>query len=162
MGRDGQSERRHRVPAWPGLAPWLDTAITDPCSQTCRQGSLLITLSGDLDLRCADQVATQLTGQPDQAVTSMVIDLCRVTFLSSAGLRAVTDVLDRARWLGLPCELVVTTGPVLRLLELVGTTHRYSVRGDRVRGNWVRGDRTDAAPVVSALHDRARSWQHTA
>jgi anti-sigma B factor antagonist len=96
----------------------------------------LITVSGEIDMRTAPRLRTELRDVLAEPATGpVVVDLTAVTFLSSAGLAILADAHHEARRRGRPLALVVDhfTTAVIRPLQTVGLdglVASYSVLGD--------------------------------
>jgi anti-sigma B factor antagonist len=85
-----------------------------------RDGSLLVSISGEFDLGATpefERVVSELTGGGLRAVE---IDLRRVTFIDSTGLRMLVDVERVARERELPLRIVRGGSAVERVLQLTG------------------------------------------
>ena len=88
---------------------------------------LRLALAGDVDFAAhaalTEQIATLVgAGRP------IVVDCAGVTFLDSMGLRALVGGLHAAAAEGLGFELAEGSQPVLRVLELSGTTDLFAIR----------------------------------
>jgi stage II sporulation protein AA (anti-sigma F factor antagonist) len=94
---------------------------------TDRGDHVLLTLSGDLDLSAHTALAAQLTTLIAVG-HAVVVDCSAVTFLDSMGLNALIEGLRAAEAAELGFELAGPSRPVLRVLELSGTTGLFPVR----------------------------------
>ena len=87
-----------------------------------------VEVSGELDLltepTLIEAVRNALTGE---APSRAVIDLTRIEFIDSSGLRALLVCRGTAEERGVALSLVVGDGPVGRLLDLAGVTDWFSV-----------------------------------
>lgn len=87
-------------------------------------GHVSLTLIGELDLAYADEVIERF-GRLGKAGARVRLDLSRVTFLDSTGLRAIITVLNSASRDGWQLEVGRdVTRQVRRVLELSGMTER--------------------------------------
>jgi anti-sigma B factor antagonist len=89
--------------------------------------SVVIEISGALDLVSAPRLAELLTCRLRSAVTRMVIDLSEVSFVSSAGVRVLARAQLLARQLGV--NLSIDAGvprPATRALDIAGLGNRVS------------------------------------
>jgi anti-anti-sigma factor len=84
-----------------------------------RESSVLVRLSGEIDLAAVEAIETELLPLEDRFPT-VILDLRRVTFLDSTGLRAIVSADARARKNG--AELKIVRGPeqVQKILYLAG------------------------------------------
>jgi anti-sigma B factor antagonist len=84
-----------------------------------REGSVLVRLSGEIDLAAVEAIETELVPLEDRFPT-VILDLRDVTFLDSTGLRAIVSADARARSNGF--ELKIVRGPeqVQKILYLAG------------------------------------------
>jgi stage II sporulation protein AA (anti-sigma F factor antagonist) len=75
----------------------------------------------------------------------VLVDTCRVTFMNSAGMSALVQVLKMCQPRGIDLELAVHGAKVTRPLQLSGLWHRFTII-----------DRRDDAPdaVHEATHKR--------
>jgi anti-sigma B factor antagonist len=84
----------------------------------------VIVVSGEIDLASAPRVELALepfSGQP------VVLDLRRVEFIDSAGLKVLLSQRSRIEESGGDLKLVVGHGAVGRLLELTGVSEAFSI-----------------------------------
>ncbi|MGH8873273.1 MAG: anti-sigma factor antagonist [Acidimicrobiia bacterium] len=93
--------------------------------ETTRIGSHdVIVATGEIDLASAPRVQSAIetfSGQP------VVLDLRRVEFMDSAGLKVLLNQRSRLEDSGGDLRLVVGEGAVVRLLELTGVTDAFSI-----------------------------------
>jgi anti-sigma B factor antagonist len=93
--------------------------------ETMRIGELdVVVATGEIDLASASRVEIALepfVGQP------VVLDLRRVEFMDSAGLKVLLHQRSRILESGGDLRLVVGNGAVGRLLELTGVTEAFSI-----------------------------------
>jgi anti-anti-sigma factor len=84
-----------------------------------RDSSVLVRLSGEIDLAAVEAIENELLPLEDRFPT-VVLDLRGVTFLDSTGLRAIVSADARARKNGF--ELKIIRGPeqVQKILYLSG------------------------------------------
>jgi anti-sigma B factor antagonist len=93
--------------------------------ETTRIGSHdVIVASGEIDLASAPKVESAIEGFSGQPV---VLDLRRVEFMDSAGLKVLLNQRSRLEESGGSLRLVVGEGAVVRLLELTGVTDAFSI-----------------------------------
>lgn len=62
-----------------------------------RDGLVQVVLTGELDLSTVDKVEQELMRVEAQGATVVVLDLSRLTFLDSSGLRLIVGADQRAR-----------------------------------------------------------------
>ncbi|MEU4690176.1 STAS domain-containing protein [Actinoplanes sp. NPDC023714] len=88
---------------------------------TARDGTHVVTLTGEIDLAAADQLLDLLRAEIDTPASVVVIaDLTGVTFLDSAGLGAFVGAYNHAGLAGRRFQLVNPGRPVKRILEISG------------------------------------------
>lgn len=93
--------------------------------ETTRIGSHdVIVVSGEIDLASAPKVESAIEGFSGQPV---VLDLRKVEFMDSAGLKVLLNQRARLEESGGTLRLVVGEGAVVRLLELTGVTDAFSI-----------------------------------
>ena len=65
--------------------------------QTVHGRSAILALVGELDMRTAGQLLDRLAEQRANGVTDVTVDLAKLSFMDSSGLKALIDMHDRAR-----------------------------------------------------------------
>jgi anti-anti-sigma factor len=88
----------------------------------------LLTLAGDVDFAAHPVLAARLEALIGDG-KAIVVDCAGVAFLDSMGLRALVGGLRAAETEGIGFELADPSPPVLRVLELSGTTGLFKIRG---------------------------------
>lgn len=101
--------------------------LTPPFSlETTRIGSHnVVVVKGEVDLASAPEVDKALAKFKSQEV---FVDLRKVEFMDSAGLRVLLAHQTRMGEKGGTMRLLLADGPVLRLLELAGVRDTFSIR----------------------------------
>jgi len=79
-----------------------------------------MTLSGEFDIRCADAAAHALEDLLGRGPDKVVIDLSRLKFMDSTGVRFLVEGLDKAHAGGIELALVDGGEPVRRVLTVSG------------------------------------------
>lgn len=59
--------------------------------------SATVVIVGELDMRTADRLLDCLAEQRANGVTDVTVDLAKLTFMDSSGLKALIDLHDRSR-----------------------------------------------------------------
>jgi anti-anti-sigma factor len=59
--------------------------------------SATLTIVGELDMRTAERLMECLAEQRANGVTEVTVDLAKLTFMDSSGLKALIDLHDRSR-----------------------------------------------------------------
>jgi anti-sigma B factor antagonist len=86
--------------------------------------SIVIALSGELDLESADRLEAAIRDVEGPEIGSIVVDLAEVSFIDSTGLSVLMDAKKRSNG-RLSC-VPSDHDAVTRLLELTGTTEMLS------------------------------------
>ena len=86
---------------------------------------VVVTAYGDIDLAASDRLVEAV--RPYLVTGRVVLDCARITFLDSAGLRALVQLQREAAALGSGFALSEMSDPVRRVLDLSGTTDRFAV-----------------------------------
>lgn len=81
----------------------------------------LIALGGELDVATVGALEQGVAAAIGRGATSVVIDLSELTFVCSSGLAALLRLSRRAARNEFGLELVLGSGPVVRLVELTDT-----------------------------------------
>jgi anti-sigma B factor antagonist len=88
---------------------------------SCTAGVATVTLAGELDLAGKADLRAQVdTLLHDPAVTSVVLDLSRLTFVDSTGIGALVGCLRLADETGKGLRAAGAQGRVASLLDLTG------------------------------------------
>ncbi len=97
-----------------------DQLVVD-CSQSGSE--LRVVVSGELDAATEPQLVALATSAMDHVgVEAVVLDVGALSFIDSAGLRALMLCRDHAAKCGVPMRLMPGDGVVPRLLEVAGVT----------------------------------------
>ena len=84
----------------------------------------VIALAGELDLAGAQRVSQELRRAEAAKVPRIVLDLSRLDFIDSNGIRLILEADARSRTDGGTLELIRGPQPVHRVFELTGTSDR--------------------------------------
>jgi anti-anti-sigma factor len=82
--------------------------------------ALVVSLSGSFDALTADQARKAIGTQIDAGQRQIVLDLSRVDFMSSAGVRVLLEMLKGARRVGGDLRLAAAQSGIQRTLEISG------------------------------------------
>lgn len=85
--------------------------------------STVVSIDGSIDAMTADQVTSYLSKRIREDETRLVLDLGRVDFMSSAGLRAILATLKESRQHGGDLRLAAAQTGVEKVLKMSGFTH---------------------------------------
>lgn len=102
--------------------------------------TLLFKLRGSLDLATAPTVRAALSEAAEKGSQHLIVDLTQLEFLDSTGLGVLIGAHRRAAEHGGSFRLVVSDGPISRLLNITGLIAVFSVYHS----------------LEDARHDRAR------
>jgi anti-anti-sigma factor len=84
------------------------------------KGITIYTPEGRIDTQGAVDLDLALQSAVAEGKHKMILDLSRVNYISSAGLRTLADVLTRNTKEGGDLKLVALTPRVLRVLQIIG------------------------------------------
>jgi anti-anti-sigma factor len=93
-------------------------------------GQTRVALSGELDIASADSLEQQLAAAEVDSPAILVLDLRRLEFIDSTGLRALVVADERARSQGRRLALVCGPNAVARILEVTRLDQRLEVVDD--------------------------------
>jgi anti-sigma B factor antagonist len=93
-----------------------------------RDGVTVVALDGDLDSQSAPEVHTTL-GELVPVGGALLLDLSRVRYMSSAGLRVLLLVYRRARKDGVRLALASIPEPVCAVMAATGFLDAFTVTG---------------------------------
>jgi anti-anti-sigma factor len=97
-----------------------DEPVLRVLEQTRDDGTLVLSVQGEIDMATVDTLALHLDGIAERA-GDVTVDLRRVSFLDCLGLRLLLDAYATATAGGCRLEFVQGPLPVRRLFELTGT-----------------------------------------
>jgi anti-sigma B factor antagonist len=96
--------------------------------ETREEGSAVrIALTGELDLASALTFDEELRRAEERAPDTMILDLRRLRFMDSTGLRLIMSAHARARNRGRRLAIVLGSDPVKRIFRLAGVTRRLEI-----------------------------------
>ena len=87
-----------------------------------------LALDGELDLVTAPELEDTIATLCLDGARELVLDLRRVIFMDSSGLRTVLAGMDMCRQHGCEFMLIPDSGPCLRLFELTGVIDDLPLR----------------------------------
>jgi anti-anti-sigma factor len=91
-----------------------------------------LVIVGELDLESADEVQSTISAELRvPQVTEIVLDLRRVDFIDSAGLRVLLALRNDGKRNGHALTLIPPAPTVRRLFAITGTRGLFDWRGDR-------------------------------
>ncbi|HUO45712.1 MAG TPA: STAS domain-containing protein [Acidimicrobiia bacterium] len=85
-----------------------------------KNGWAVLSPAGEIDLASVELLETRLADLARNSIDRVLIDLTGVTFLDSTGLRTLLSAHTRLAEEGGTLALVVSGGPVERLLDITG------------------------------------------
>ena len=120
-----EGSRDVSAPADSNDAPF-DDVITLSTS-TDDDGTVTVTVVGEVDTFTAPVLRASLDTQLEQQPTALVIDLCGVQVLGSAGLAVLVETQKSARSRDVGLRLVANTRAVTRPLEVTGLIDLFTI-----------------------------------
>ena len=90
-----------------------------------RERDVAIQVSGDVDLATASQLESVLDRYADDGAGSVSLDLSRVTFFDSSGIRVLVAAKHQYDSAGRSLSLSELSEPVRRVLQLAGLLERF-------------------------------------
>jgi anti-anti-sigma factor len=98
------------------------------------QGFVLVRLAGEIDMSQATPVRRAFAQVLAAGGAAVLVDLCDLRFLSVAGVDWIDAAVDELTRQGRPVAVVCTdTGPVRRIVTLLGLEQRWPLHHDRAR-----------------------------
>ncbi len=95
-----------------------------------RDGLVHVALVGELDLSSVAKVQEELRRIEAESPATMVVDLSRLTFLDSTGLRCIVTADERAREEGRRMVVVRGPDPVQRVFAITRLEERLDMVDD--------------------------------
>ncbi len=89
--------------------------------------TLIFKLRGSLDLATAPTIRAALGEATEKGSQRLIVDLTQLEFLDSTGLGVLIGAHRRAAEHGGSFRLIVTDGPILRLLNITGLIGVFAV-----------------------------------
>lgn len=89
-----------------------------------------VTLEGELDISTLDQAQRRVEAAERDGPDLLVIDLTRLTFVDSSGVRLVLLADDRARAAGRRLAVRLGGGPALRVFQALGLLGKIALVPD--------------------------------
>ena len=84
-------------------------------------GSVRISLSGEIDLANASTVEEQILAAVSGQLTAVSVDLTNLTYMDSVGIKLLFDLASNLQESKVPLELIAPLGaPTRRLIEFSG------------------------------------------
>jgi anti-anti-sigma factor len=96
-------------------------------TERVENGVSVFTLEGRVDTQGAREMDEVLQSAVSQGRYKMVLDMAEVSYISSAGLRTLADVVTKDREQGGDLKLVALSRKVLRVLRIIGFDRFFSV-----------------------------------
>jgi len=90
-------------------------------SRRLGRDAIVVALGGALDVTAGDQLLDELRHVGDTYRVPIILNLAEVTFLDSAGVRALVLAHRELAAVGRPLTIAAASPRVRRLLELTGT-----------------------------------------
>jgi anti-sigma B factor antagonist len=111
----------------------FDTAELEPfrCEVDPHRESVFVRPVGELDLATAPLVDTQLAELVEAGFRNIVVDLGKLRFLDSTGLRLLLSWEARARAEGVEMRVLPGPPPVQRIFAIAGLTKLVSSAAPR-------------------------------
>ena len=92
---------------------------------------MTVRVGGELDVAVERQFVDTVNAELIAGRGSVTLDLTRVTFLDSGGLRGLIQCLTAAQRIAVPLLLTVRSGPVTRLLDTSGVRDLFTYSSSR-------------------------------
>ena len=91
------------------------------------EGAVRIALAGELDLSSALTFDEEVRRAEERLPDTLVLDLRKLRFMDSTGLRLIMSAHSRARTRGRRLAIVLGSEPVRRLFNLAGVSRRLEI-----------------------------------
>ena len=90
------------------------------------KGVTVFTLDGRVDTQGAVMMDKSLQAAIDQGKYNMVMDMTDVSYISSAALRSLADVLTKSKKAGGDLKLVALSSKIVRVFRIIGFDRYFS------------------------------------
>ena len=91
------------------------------------KGVTVFTLDGRVDTQGAVVMDQSLQAAVAQGKYKLVMDMTDVTYISSAALRSLADVLTKSKKVGGDLKLVALSSKILRVFRIIGFDRYFSI-----------------------------------
>ena len=91
------------------------------------QDTVRIAVAGELDLSSALTFDDEVRRAEERKPTTLILDLRRLRFMDSTGLRLIMNAQSRAAKRGWRLAIVLGSEPVRRIFRLAGVTRRLDI-----------------------------------
>ena len=106
----------------------LRAAVTSLSLETREEeGTVRIAVAGELDLSSALTFDEEVRRAEERRPSTIILDLRRLRFMDSTGLRLIMSAQSRARTRGRRLAIVLGSEPVKRLFRLAGVSRRLEI-----------------------------------
>jgi anti-sigma B factor antagonist len=92
-----------------------------------QEGAVRIAVAGELDLSSALTFDEEVRRAEERLPATIVLDLRKLRFMDSTGLRLIMSAQARARTRGRRLAIVLGSDPVKRLFRLAGVNRRLEI-----------------------------------
>jgi anti-anti-sigma factor len=92
-----------------------------------QEGAVRIAVAGELDLSSALTFDEEVRRAEERQPATIVLDLRKLRFMDSTGLRLIMSAQSRARTRGRRFAVVLGSDPVKRLFRLAGVNRRLEI-----------------------------------
>jgi len=104
--------------------------MTDSAVTQLTEGTLVLSLRGDLDLATVTTIEPVLEETRWKEVSTLVLDMTEVTFVDSSGLRLILGARRRADEAGARFAMRNVPAQARRLLSITGVSELLNVEPD--------------------------------
>jgi len=91
---------------------------------------LIVTADGGLDANVADDFVRQLQALIDGGVTNIIVDLARLTYISSYGIGVLIRLHNRLKNAGGDVKLAAPQGAILKALTMMRLANIFEIYPD--------------------------------
>ena len=91
------------------------------------EGTVRIAVGGELDLSSALTFDEEVRRAEERKPATIILDLRKLRFMDSTGLRLIMSAQSRARTRGRRLAIVLGSEPVKRLFRLAGVSRRLDI-----------------------------------
>lgn len=97
---------------------------------TAGGGRLRVIVQGDMDLATSGRLVDEVSGQLDENVRNLVVDLSGVSFCDSSGLNCLIAIRTRCDEQGTAMTITGATPAFRQIAEITGLTEFLAVQAD--------------------------------
>lgn len=87
----------------------------------------MVSVSGEVDVSCADELRTKLQDAPSDNIKQLIIDIEHMSYIDSTGIGVLVGMAHQATTCGVSTQVVHPQRNVLRILSMLGVCEELGI-----------------------------------